>query len=149
MLSRRELITAGVAGGLHPTLSASAEAAVAPQPAQSQRDQENIQQVSRSLDRVADDLHQALVTNSTAYGYVAQLRDFMEKFFRANAKFPDFIEIGTQVFFDVYDWHVKNRQQLTVTRGTDGRYWMQFMFTTLLLRGEVDPKYIGPPYDKV
>jgi hypothetical protein len=49
---------------------------------------------------------------------------------------------------DVYDWHVKNRQQLVVTRGPDGRYWLQFMFTTLIMRGEQDPNYIGIPYDK-
>jgi hypothetical protein len=35
-----------------------------------------------------------------------------------------------------------------VTRAPDGRYWLQFMFTSMVLRQEVDPNHIGIPYDK-
>ena len=58
------------------------------------------------------------------------------------------IEVGLGVFMDLYDWHVKNRQQLVVQRAPDGRYWMQFMFTSLVLRPETEANYIGIPYDK-
>jgi hypothetical protein len=58
------------------------------------------------------------------------------------------MEVGTAVFFDMYDWHVKHRQQLAVTRQSDGRYAMQFMFTFLVLRPDQDVNYIGYPYDK-
>ena len=52
------------------------------------------------------------------------------------------------MFIDLYDWHVKYQQPLNVTRQPDGRYLMQFMFSTLLLRPEQDSGYIGYPYDK-
>ena len=84
----------------------------------------------------------------TRFGIVAKLRSDMETFLRANAKFPDFIEVGIAVFIEVYDWHVKNRQQLTVSRLGDGRYAMLFMFTTLILRPEQDRNYVGIPYDR-
>jgi hypothetical protein len=72
----------------------------------------------------------------------------MEVFFKTNQKFPDFIDVGLAVFLDVFDWHVKNRQQANITRGPDSRYWIQFMFTTLILRAEHAENYIGIPFDK-
>ena len=144
MLSRRELITAGVAG----SLSASSDAAAMPPLEEQQADRDGQREIKRSIDSVEAALRSAMLSNSLSHGVVAKLRDSMQQFFRSNAKFPDFIEIGYSVFMELYDWHVKNRQQLMVTRGVDGRYWMQFMFTTLILRAEVDPAYIGLPYDK-
>ena len=51
------------------------------------------------------------------------------------------------MFFDIYDWHVRNRQTLNVGRGPDGRYGLGFMFTRLLLRPDAQPDYTGVPYD--
>jgi hypothetical protein len=34
-----------------------------------------------------------------------------------------------------------------MTRLPDGRYAMSFMFTTLVLRPEVDANYVGPAFD--
>jgi hypothetical protein len=73
----------------------------------------------------------------------------MNSFLRGNGKFPDFMDIGIAIFWDLYDWHIKNRLPLVVTRGPDGRYWMQFLFSTMVLRPEVDPGHIGVPVDKV
>ena len=52
------------------------------------------------------------------------------------------------VFNQVYDWHLKYQQQLLINRGPDSRYWIRYMFTTLVLRGEQDATYIGVPYDR-
>jgi hypothetical protein len=143
MLSRRELIAAGVTGGL--TTTADAGPAI---PETQPSDREGLRDVQRAIEKVDTTLRSSLQSNSTAYGLAGKVRGAMEQFFRTNAKFPDFIDIGLAIFMEVYDWHVKNRQQLMVTRGADGRYWMQFMFTTLILRAEVDPAYMGVPYDK-
>ena len=155
MLSRRELMTAGVAGSLYPTVPAAyaeardttADVAAGSALAQ-EADREGQREIKRSIDAVEATLERALLTNSVAHGVVSKLRANMETFFRGNSKFPDFTDIGISVFWDLYDWHIKNRQQLVVSRGTDGRYYMQFMFTTMLLRHEVEPNYIGIPYDK-
>lgn len=145
MLSRRELITAGVAGSL---TAAPAAASVLPAKTQQQADREGQREIARRINGLEDVLRNAYLSSSLNHGFVPKLRADMEQFLRANSKFPDFIEIGPAVFFDVYDWHVKNRQQLTVTRVADGRYAVQFMFTSLILRPEQDRSYIGIPYDR-
>jgi len=145
MLSRRELITAGAAGSLAASPSGAAPVVAAEQEA----DRAGQREIARSIGAVEQVLRDAHFTSSLSHGFVDGLRKEMMQFFRGNFKFPEFIDIGLGVFMDVYDWHVKNRQQLVITRGIDGRYNLQFMFTTLVLRGEQDPKYIGVPYDKV
>ncbi len=147
MLSRRELLTGSVAGGLGGTPASLAAASRAE--LEQQADREGQREIARSVAQVESALRSAFLTNSLAHGTVAKIREQMEQFFRSNAKFPDFIDVGIGVFVELYDWHVKNRQQVVVTRAPDGRYWMQFMFTNMVLRPEVDRAFIGIAYDKV
>jgi hypothetical protein len=56
--------------------------------------------------------------------------------------------VGLSVWEDVYDWHVRVQQPLSVSRLTDGRYALAFMFTQLVLRHEMAANYVGPGYDK-
>ena len=146
MLSRRDLISAGVVGGL----AASTDTSAGP-PAGERQPQAELQ-VLRDIHKTLEDtesvLRGAFQSNTLAFGAVGKIRSVMEVYFRANTKFPDFIDIGVSVFMELYDWHVKNRQQLMITRAPDGRYWLQFMFTSMVLRQEVAPEYIGIPYDK-
>jgi hypothetical protein len=144
MLSRRELFTAGIAGGLSRSGSDAAAPAVEQDPTlQGQRE------IARAVGQVEDVIRQGLLSPSLSHGVVAKIRVLMEQFLRAHSKFPDYFEIGAGVFIELYDWHVKNRQQLSVTRLADGRYTMQFMFSTMLLRPDQDSLYIGYPYDRV
>jgi hypothetical protein len=144
MVTRRELIAAGVAGGL----STAAPSAAAPSQREEQGDREAQRDIASRLRGIESILNTAHASSTLSFGYVPKIRGFMEQFLRANSKFPDFFEIGTDVFIDLYDWHVKNRQPLTIARLGDGRYTMQFMFSTMILRPEQDPKYVGYPYDK-
>jgi hypothetical protein len=143
MLTRRELITGGVAGSVMPIGHPEAADGV-----QSRDEADMLRDIARQIGSVESTLSRGLLSNTVAFGLVGRVRAQLETFFRTTQKFPDFLDVGYDVFMDLYDWHVKNRQQLVVTRGPDGRYWMQFMFTTLIMRGEHDPNYIGLPYDK-
>ena len=91
MLSRRDLITAGVAGSVVP-------AAAAPMPSEQDADRDGQRDIARRLGEVQDVLKSAFQTSSLSHGIVAKLRSDMETFLRANAKFPDFIEVGIAVF---------------------------------------------------
>ena len=42
------------------------------------------------------------------------------------------MEIGVDVFYDVYDWHVRHQQQIQITRIAEQRLAIQFMFTQLI-----------------
>lgn len=137
MVSRREVITGGVVGSL---------AGVPPAVEEQSADREGQREIQRAILNVEGVLRRAFDSVSLSMGPIATLRKNFDQFIRANGKFPDFCDIGTSVFHDVYDWHVRNRQQLVVVRQGD-RYTMQFMFTTLVLRHENDANYIGFPYD--
>jgi hypothetical protein len=79
---------------------------------------------------------------------IQRVRDAMRVFIKSNNRYPDYVDVGHDVWDDVYDWHVRNRQAINASRLPDGRYGMVFMFTTLVLRHEMTPNYIGPGYDK-
>jgi hypothetical protein len=140
MLSRREVITGGLVGGLAKAPEAHAETV--------QQDREMLKEIKGSIDGVQGSLDRAFNTLSLAVGPVGRLREVFEQFLRSNGKFPDFCEIGARVFYDIYDWHIRNRQQLVVLRQADNRYTIQFMFTTLILKFENQVDFIGYPYDK-
>ena len=143
MISRRELLTVGVAGGFSSTADATAL-----EGGQSQEVVTMLQTISRDIRGLDSTLSRAALSNAVVFGLAEKVRAQFETFFRTNQKFPDFIDVGVAVFLDLYDWHIKNRQPLSITRGPDGRYWMQFMFTNVIVRAEYEGGYIGIPYDK-
>ena len=146
MLSRRELIAAGVAGGLSsaPTSTDTTTAAFAEQPA----DREGQKDIARQLESVDSTLRNAFLISSVAHGTIVRLRSDMETFLRGNNKFPDYVEVGVAIFWEIYDWHVRYRQEITVTRDLAGRYALRFMFTQLILRPDQDRNYVGVPTDR-
>jgi hypothetical protein len=78
---------------------------------------------------------------------IARVREQQRLFLRSAGRYPEYVEVGVQVWEAVHDWHVTYRQPLSMTRASDGRYTMAFMFTTLLLRPDLDPDYVGYPFD--
>ena len=84
---------------------------------------------------------------SGAWGRINQIREQQRIWLRANHKYPDFIEVGVNVWDALYDWHVRYQQPINMSRAADGRYLIAFMFTTFILRPDQDPNYVGPPFD--
>jgi hypothetical protein len=78
---------------------------------------------------------------------IMRIRSQQRTFLKANQKFPDFIDIGIDVWERLHDWHIKNRQPLTVVRTNDGHYGIPFVATTLILRHEQTDSYISWGYD--
>ena len=142
MLSRREVIAGGVVGSLAGTSGAP------PEPGEQGIDREGIKQIEGAIVDVQRSLDRAFNTLSLSHGPIGKLREVFEQFLRSNGKFPDFCEVGAYVFYDVYDWHVRNRQAMTVMRQPDNRYTIQFMFTTLILKFENQVNFVGYPFDK-
>jgi hypothetical protein len=137
MVERRNLMGGGLAAGLAALVAGNEAEAAA------QRDGDSLQ-VSREI----DDLRQSIEgIDQRPWARVYQVRTQQQIWLRANLKYPDFIEIGYNVWDGLYDWHVRYQQSINVTRSADGRYLMAFMFTTLILRPDQDPNYVGPPFD--
>jgi hypothetical protein len=78
---------------------------------------------------------------------LARIREQQRTFLKANQKFPDFIDVGIDVWENVYDWHVRHQQPVAITRTANGRYVMTVMFTTLILRPEQTNSYVGYGFD--
>ncbi len=144
MFTRREIVTHGTVGAFAAAaLPAHADAAPA---------QDNGADVIRELkvfeQIVQKPLTDGLASNTLAFGYVPRLRELYTNFWKANQKFPDFCDVGTSVFYDIYDWHIKHREPLQIGRNAENRLTIRFMFTTLIVRLDADAAYFGMPFDQ-
>lgn len=141
-MSRRSVLGAPAFGGLLASLapSAAVDAAV---PAQVEQAMEG---VGRAVHDLRDSLREELRRQAT-FWELAPVRDATKNFLRAAGKFPDFLEVGTDIWQQVYDWHVRYQQPLAIGRNAEGRYTMMLMGTTLIMRVEVQPNYVGIPFD--
>jgi hypothetical protein len=72
------------------------------------------------------------------------IREVQRVYLRTNQKFPEYIEIGITVWEQLYDWHIRTQQMLSVVRLPDGRYGMQALLSTFVLRPDAQPNYVGP-----
>ena len=111
-----------------------------------QRDRDD-EAIATSIDKLREEIVKAQECTLGPCATVAIIRAQQNTFLRANQKFPDFIDAGVEAWQAVYDWHIKNQQPITTTRLPDGRYGIAFMFTTIVLRYENTPNFIGLGYD--
>lgn len=142
MISRREVVTAGVLG----TLASTAPADAAALQSDVQALKEGFKNLEDALESLKNSTDQGLRGNSMNFGNVGQVRATIEKYAKASGKFPEYLDIGLGVFYDVYDWHIRHNQQVQVARINDQRIMILFMFTQLVVRWENDSNYVGVPY---
>jgi hypothetical protein len=143
MISRREVVTAGVLGTFATGGAASPAEAVQDGPTI----RAGLTEIKQELATLNGNIQRGH-GSSLDMGRVGQVKGRIETYLKASGKFPEFCDIGTSVFYDVYEWHVKHQQQINVTRMADQRLMIQFMFTQLVLRWENESNYIGMPFDR-
>jgi hypothetical protein len=131
---------AGLAASFASFMATSAEAAPAP----ADGDDETALAINRFREVYERQLAQVY---DARWKGVTKVRQQQRTWLLATRKYPDFLEIGLDVWDNVYDWHVAYQQPLSVQRLADGRYGMAFMFTTLLLRSDLNPEFVGYPFD--
>lgn len=131
MMERRDLVF----GGLLTALPSAGDAELA------QRDDS---EVARAISRLRETLELRL---DAPFAELREIRQQQRVFLKGNQKFPDFIEIGVNVWERLHDWHVRYQIAPNIVRRDDGRYTMTFMFTTLVLRPEMGDNYVGFAYD--
>ena len=140
MITRREVVTAGVLGTLAATPALAEQESAAATKA--------LTEINNQLGSIRSILDSGLRGPGLNAGFISELRDKFTTHMRAAGKFPDFVDIGTDVFYDVYDWHVRHNQQIQITRIAEQRFAIQFMFTQLIVRWEQDRRFIGVPFDR-
>jgi len=139
MVERRTVMGGGLLAGLTTLMAPGrSEAAVS----------DDLQQVSgavEALRKAVEDQFETVYTSK--WRGVTRIRQQQRTWMRATQKFPDFIEIGIDIWDNVYDWHIVHQQPVNMARTADGRYAMVFMFTTLLLRPEQASDFVGFAFD--
>jgi hypothetical protein len=143
MIDRRQLITvSGLLGALTPPGDARTLAGDAAYGA------------GQSLSpQAAQDIVSALKDIRTAIAVGPGVTEIMPvrikqmDYLKAQSKFPDFIDVGIDVWYAVYDWHVRLQQQLVLGRDAVGRYTLMLGFTALVLRPDAVANFISTPYD--
>ena len=138
MVQRRDLVGGGLVAGLASMMAPAAEADAAVDDEQSTT---AINRLRETFERQFDQVY------SSRWRGVSRVREQQRTWLMSTRKYPDFIEIGLDVWDNIWDWHVVYQQPLNVTRVADGRYAMSFMFTTLLLRSDQKPDFVGYAFD--
>jgi hypothetical protein len=134
MIPRRDLLGSGLVGGVL--------GAFAGPEAQRAGDTMDTTQIVRALNDLRSE-----VRNQRQFGEIAAVREAQVTFLRSNGKLPDFIDVGTDIWFAVHDWHVRWQQPLNITRDASGRLTLLLLSTLLILRTEVQGSYMSLPYD--
>jgi hypothetical protein len=138
MIERRELVGGSLLAGAAAALLGDVPAAAA----QRSPDDDG-ETIARALNALRDVVRQRTEVSPE----LTRIREQQHVFLKSNQKFPDFMEVGIEVWENVYDWHVRHQLPLTMTRSSDGRYIMTVMFTTLILRPDQGSTYIGFGFD--
>jgi len=143
MISRREVVTAGVLGGL---VTAGPAAAAEAQVDEVMALKQGFKALEEGFTELKNTLERGLLGNTMNFGGVGIVKGRIADYARTSGRFPEYCDVGLNIFYDVYDWHVRHQQQINIARIADQRLAIQFMFTQLLVRWENDPNYVGTPY---
>ena len=142
MLNRRDMLAAGLLGSIAPSGEGEVQ-----NDAQLVRDA--LLRIDATLDEIKVSLDAGLRGNTMSYGNLGVIKGKLETWIRATGKFPEFWDVGISVFLEIYDWHIRERQPIQISRIADQRMAIQWLFTQYVLRWENEPNYIGQqPYDR-
>jgi hypothetical protein len=146
MVSRREVLSGSVVGGLLGTIVAPAPA----DGAQATTEAEALDKIATALANIQQEIRQQHdASRMFASGALSALRDQMKPYLRARRRFPPYFDVGYDIWVGVYDWLVATHQPIVVTTLKDGRYTLKVMQTTIILRADVDGNYISAPYEEL
>ena len=104
-------------------------------------------QVVQALKDVESAVRRLEGDRNAHWGQVRRVQEQQRTFLKAWHRYPQFIEVGVRVWDGLIEWHVREQQVLNVTRASDGRYVMSFMFTTVLMRPDLEETYVGMGFD--
>jgi hypothetical protein len=132
MITRRELIASGIGA----TAAANAGETVVMQ---------DTALLSSMLTELREIRRSVSLEGTMAVG---QIREAQRVFFKNTGRFPDFVDVGFAVFQSVVDWLIAVQQPLTINRIADGRYSVEFIGSTVVLRADFSDTYVGQGYDR-
>src|SRR5262245_49774698 len=152
MLARRRMLGTTLFGGLlgsaiPASLAARSRTAAEAEAGHSEQGTKmSDSQVTRIVDALKD-VSRAVEAPHGAFVETMPIRQKQMDYLKATNKFPDFIDVGLDVWFAIHDWHIKHLQQPVLGRDANGRYTISVMGTQLVMRPDLVPTFISAPYD--
>ena len=143
MIPRRSLVTGGVLGGVLGALATGDHVDASAMPIGGADVTDDM--VSKIVQAITG--LRTEVQGLRSFTEIAPVRDAQLTYLRANGKFPDYIEVGTAIWFAVHDWHVRWLQPLSIARDNLGRYTLVLNQTTLIMRTDTAATFMSLPYD--
>lgn len=140
MLARRRMLGTTLFGGL---LGSAIPASAGPADQSSQASERQLMEITDAL----KDIRKAIEAPQGAFAEILPIRQKQMDYLRATNKFPDYIDVGLDVWFAVHDWHIKHLLQPVLGRDASGRYTISVMGTQLVMRHDLVPAFISAPYD--
>ena len=137
-MNRRTAIRAAVLGGTATAFAPASAAAEAPQ----QVSERSIEDIVKAIDELKKELGR-----QASFSDITPVRDQLKAFLRSSGKFPEYIDVGIEVWHQIYDWHIRLHQPLNVGRDPQGRYTIMLMATAVVMRPDILPGTILQPYD--
>lgn len=104
-------------------------------------------QIAAALRDLQSTVQRQTEAQNVHWRVVRQVQEQQRTFLKASHRYPEFVDVGPRAWESLLEWHVREQVPLNVARLTDGRYAMTFMFSTVLLRPELDDNYVGFGYD--
>ena len=142
MIGRREMLGTTTLGSmLAAFLPATVDGADVERAAQ-QASEKSVEDVATAIDKLRAELQK-----QQTFWELDLVRQQQKTFLRATGKLPDFLEVGTDIWQQAYDWHVRYQQPMTISRDTQGRLTILVMSTTVVMRTDLTPNYVGIAYD--
>jgi hypothetical protein len=138
MITRR-LFGGGLAAALSTGYAANEAAAAAAGGAQADRDMSAVANALKDLLQEVQRQH--------AFTEIFTIREAQRTFLRQNGHLPEFIDVGSDVWFAVHDWHVRWQQPMMVGRDGQGRHTIALLQTSVVLRPDVLATFVSLPYD--
>ena len=136
MISRRDLLASSVGAGV--LIAPGNAGATATQSDDARYFTEMISELREIRRAVSVDGTQA----------IANIRAAQRTYLKNSSRFPEFVDVGYDVFQSVMDWLIAVRQPVTINRLTDGRYTIALFASTIVLRPDFPDGYVGQGYDK-
>ena len=141
MIGRREILGTTTLGSMVAALLPATDAAAA-EPAAQQPTEKSIENIATAIDRLRAELQK-----QQTFWELEPVRQQQKVFLRNAGKMPDFLDVGSDVWQQVYDWHVRYQQPMTISRDNQGRLTIMVMSTMVIMRPDLSPSYVGLAYD--
>jgi hypothetical protein len=142
MIGRRSMIGTTTLGSMVAALLPAPTASGNAEPAAQQASEKSVEDVAAAIDRLRAELQK-----QQTFWELEPVRQQQKTFLRAASKLPDYLEVGVDIWQQVYDWHVRYQQPMTISRDNQGRLTIMVMSTMVIMRSDLTPAYVGLPYD--